>query len=69
MAELPEIEWKLYIESLQSVARQHSALHLNTRRKARPLVASLDEKIVSLIIYTTTLMAPSKNISILCALV
>ena len=50
MVELPEIEWKGYIESLQQVAKQHTSLHKTRRHGAatnKPLIFELDEKPVS----------------------
>ena len=44
VAELPEIEWKGYMESLQQVAKQHSSIYLNTRRQNKPLITELNEK-------------------------
>ncbi len=44
VVEIPNIEWKGYIESLQQVAKQHSNLYINTRGQSRPLITSLEEK-------------------------
>ena len=48
--DLPDIEWKGYIESLQQVAKQHTSLYKTRRHNAgnKPLIFELDEKPVSL---------------------
>ena len=49
--ELPDIEWKGYIESLQQVAKQHTSLYKTRRHNtgSKPLIFELDEKPVSLV--------------------
>ena len=46
MVELPDIEWKGYIESLQQVAKQHTSLHKTRRHNVsnKPLIFDLDDK-------------------------
>ena len=48
--DLPDIEWKGYIESLQQVAKQHTSLYKTRRHNTgnKPLIFELDEKPVSL---------------------
>ncbi len=47
--DLPDIEWKGYIESLQQVAKQHTSLYKTRRHNTanKPLIFELDEKPVS----------------------
>ena len=47
--DLPDIEWKGYIESLQQVAKQHTSLYKTRRHNNanKPLIFELDEKPVS----------------------
>ena len=46
VAELPDINWKSYMDSVERVTRQHSAVYLRTRRKASGKEATTLTKMV-----------------------
>ena len=45
VAEIPDINWRGYMESVEKIVQRHSSVYMRTRRKAGKEVASLTKMV------------------------